>query len=133
MDIRLQAEEAYLDLDRWIDNNGWAGYEPFDIRGQDWYFRLRGKEDRVARYLRTALHVAEARLPQTTLRKVLKVKPVVNAKAMGLLATAYFARYWETKDPNSIHKAQQALAWLNQNRSKSPNGFAWGSPYHWSS
>lgn len=133
MDIRLQSEEAYLDLERWIDNNGWAGYDPFDIRGQDWYVRLLGREDRFSHYLRGALHLAESRLPQAQLRKLLKVKPAINAKAMGLLATAYLARYWETRDHNSLQKAQNALAWLNENRSASSRGISWGYPFHWNS
>src|SRR4026209_1763953 len=107
MDIRLQLEAAYLDLDRWIDNNGWAGYDPFDIRGEDWYVRLLGREDRFSYYVRAALHLAESRAPQASLRKFLRVKPAINAKAIGLLATAYLARYWETKEPISFQKAQQ--------------------------
>lgn len=133
MDIRLQSEAAYLDLDRWVDRNGWAGYDPFDIRGQDWYVRLLEREDRFSHYLRAALHIVESRVPQTSLRKLLRVRPAINAKAVGLLATAYLARYWETKDPISFQKAQQALAWLNENRSSSAKGVAWGYPFHRSS
>jgi hypothetical protein len=133
MDIKLQIEAAYLDLDRWIDNNGWAGYDPFDIRGQDWYVRLLGREDVLSHYVRSAVGMAESRLPQLGLRKALNVKPAINAKAIGLLATAYLARYWETKDQNSLQKAQRALSWLNQNRSASSTGIAWGYPFHWNS
>jgi hypothetical protein len=133
MDIKLRMEAAYIDLDRWIDNNGWAGYDPFDIRGEDWYVRLLGREDRFSYYVRAALHLAESRAPQASLRKFLRVKPAINAKAIGLLATAYLARYWETKDPISFQKAQQALAWLNENRSASSKEIAWGYPFHWNS
>jgi len=37
MDFGKRTEAAFLDLERWIDKNGWAGYDPYDIKGQAWY------------------------------------------------------------------------------------------------
>ena len=36
------SRSAFYNLDTWIDNNGWAGYDPYDIRGQDWFLLFRG-------------------------------------------------------------------------------------------
>ena len=134
MDIQRRAEAAYVDLERWIDANGWAGYDPFDLRGQDWYIRLFGMDGRLFYYVRAALHLLELRLPQARIRKVLNVKPAINAKAVGLLASAYLTRCEKTGDEGSLQRAEQALAWLNENRSDSTgSGISWGYPFHWNS
>jgi hypothetical protein len=88
------------------------------------------RENSLSHFVRAALNIAESRAPQAPLRKFLRVKPAISAQAIGLLATAYLARYWETKDPVSFQKAQQALAWLNENRGDSAKGIAWGYPFH---
>lgn len=126
----MNVEEAYLDLERWIDDNGWAGYDPFDIRGQDWYVRIFGRDDRFSYYARAALYKVESRLPQVAIRKVLNVKPSINAKAVGLLASAWLTRYMKTRDPNYLQRGERALVWLKENRSEQA---AWGYPFHWNS
>ena len=47
-------ERAFVELDQWITENGWAGYDPYDIRGQDWYIRLFGAQNWFFRKLRGA-------------------------------------------------------------------------------
>jgi len=133
MGIHQQASAAYADLDAWIDRNGWAGYDPFDIRGEDWYIGLFGRKDRFSYYTRVALHMVESRLPQIATRRVLKVKPAINAKAVGLLANAYLIRYKSSRNEHDLEKARQALAWLNENKTVSCKGFSWGYPFHWNS
>jgi hypothetical protein len=125
--------EAITALDGWIDRNGWAGYDPYDIRGQDWYQRLFGAQNRLFRKVRGALALAEAKLPPDRLRQFLRVKKEINAKGMGLLASAYLSRFVVTNDRNLLARAEEILDWLRHNRCNDYPGSSWGYPFHWQS
>lgn len=127
-------DEAFLQLDRWITENGWAGYDPYDIRGQDWFVKLFGSQTAVHRKIRGALALAERNLPPHALRKLLRIKKEINPKGMGLIASAYLARYKSTGDTPYLTKAEGILAWLSANgiRQSYP-GISWGYPFHWQS
>jgi hypothetical protein len=133
-DYRDRAQDAFLELDHWIDANGWAGFDPFDIRGEDWYIRAFGGPSRAAYYIRAILYIIEAQLPQLALRRALGVQPAVNAKGMGLLASAWLARYAQTSQHEYLVKAEAALDWLRNNPSAfQGHGISWGYPFHWNS
>lgn len=123
--------DAFDRLDGWIRGNGWAGYDPYDIRGQTWYINLFGSW--CPEKLKSALYLAELNLPQQFLRKVLRVKKQINAKGMGLLASAYLTRYETTGEVRYLHDAEEILEWLFENACRAYPGMSWGYPFHWSS
>jgi hypothetical protein len=125
--------QAFSALDQWITNNGWAGYDPYDIRGQDWYVRLLGRQSWFFRKLRGAFAIVESRLPPVGLRKFLRIKKEINPKGMGLLASAYLTQWDLTADPSYRDKAQEVLSWLSNNRCPDYPGASWGYPFHWQS
>ena len=130
-DARAGVGVAFDELHTWVQRNGWAGFDPYDIRGQGWYVRLFGAW--VPGKLRTALFIAERALPQRALRKVLRVKPEINAKGMGLLASAYLARYRTTNDSEYLQQAGEIFEWLGENACSDYPGASWGYPFHWQS
>jgi hypothetical protein len=120
-------------LDRWISDHGWAGYDPYDIRGQDWYVALFGTQNALFRRVRGALALLEYRMPPLGLRRVLRIRKEINAKGMGLFASAYLTQGVATGDPAHYQKAEETLAWLADNQSRGYPGVSWGYPFHWQS
>lgn len=131
--IRITIENVINDLDVWITGNGWAGYDPYDIRGQDWFIYLFGKQSRLFHKIRGLLYIIENNLSPIGLRKVLKVRKKVNAKGMGLLALAYICFSSASGCRHYLFKAEQILNWLRQNPSYGYPGISWGYPFHWQS
>ena len=109
------------------------GYDPFDIKGQDWYVDLFGRQNLLFRKIRGLLAVLEDYLPPLPLRKVLKIKKQINPKGMGLIASAYLSRFRATKNQRYLNKAEKILDWLEQDRNKTYRGYSWGYPFHWQS
>lgn len=126
-------DEAFLALDRWICENGWAGYDPYDIRGQAWFTRLFGRQNLLFRKIRGVLAVAEKNVPPLLLRRLLRVEKQINPKGMGLLASAYLARYGGSGEASFLNKAEDVLAWLAANQSPGYPGACWGYPFDWQS
>ncbi len=122
--------EAITKLDSWIERNGWAGYDPYDIRGQPW--AIRQSQNLALRLARVALFTGNQVFPQLS-RKALRVKKEVNAKAMGLLASAYLMLYQQLKNDCYRQKAEECLNWLNANKSRDYAGTGWGYPFDWQS
>lgn len=131
--IQDDAGRAFDALDDWITANGWAGYDPYDVRGQDWYVRLFGWQNWPSRKLRGALALIEHRLPPAALRRALRIPKAINAKGMGLLANAYLIRSESSADEESRTKADAILDWLARNPSEGYPGISWGYPFHWQS
>jgi len=125
--------EALTQLDRWIMQNGWAGYDPYDIRGQDWFIVLFGHQTWLHRKLRGVLGLIEQHLPPHALRKVLRIKKTINPKGMGLLASACLSQYKVTAEKQFLVRAEAILAWLTANGNRVYPGISWGYPFHWQS
>ncbi len=124
---------AFSALDRWISDNGWAVYDPYDVRGQDWYVRLFGAQHWLFRKLRGALAMIESEVSPMGLRKLLRIQKEINPKGMGLMASAYLTRWDTTDDQSYREKAEAILSWLADNRCRDHPGISWGYPFHWQS
>lgn len=120
-------------LETWLDNNGLAGYDPYDIRGQNWYINLFGFQNVFFKKLRGMLFLIERILPPYFLRKILFIKPQINAKGMGLIASAYLQRFKKTNNEKYLVKAEEVLLWLSNNYNSDYDGMSWGYPFHWQS
>jgi len=117
----------------WITNNGWAGYDPYDIRGQDWFVAIFGYQSKVFRKIRGALSLVEARVPPYALRRALAVQKEVNPKGMGLIAKAYLILFQLTTSESYLEKSESVIRWLLSNSAESFPGRSWGYPFHWQS
>ncbi len=112
-------------LDSWIRQNGWAGYDPYDIKGKP-PFLLFSK----SKYTAFAAHNVLRRFPMVT-RKLFRVKKEVNAKAMALMARAYLRMFKTSGDESYKKLAMECLEWLNANFSPNYSGKCWGYPFDW--
>ncbi|UCG02019.1 MAG: hypothetical protein JSW11_20785 [Candidatus Heimdallarchaeota archaeon] len=114
-------------LDKWIENNGWAGFDPYDIR--EFSFLIKLERIVIARRL---IHRIEI-LDPLFFRKLLRIKKRVNAKAMGLFADGFLNLYNTTGQLKYYKKAEEAMTWLENNYSKGYSGKCWGYPFDWQS
>lgn len=119
-------------LDSWVERNGWAGYDPFDVKGHPVILKLRSK------LKRSSSGKMQGRVSSETsgrflslLRKLLNVKKQCNAKAMALFASAYIDLHQATQEQSYLQKATQCIDWLKQNRNKEYSEYCWGYPFDW--
>ena len=135
--VRGDALEAARRLDAWIGANGWAGFDPHDVRGTKLFMALLRPLNSVPlKVLRRVaiwpLFKAELFAPRA-LRRLAGVKPAVNAKGMGLFAQGYLQLFQATGDEAYRHRALECLDWLDRNRSAGYTEPCWGYPFDWQS
>jgi hypothetical protein len=122
-------------LDGWLEKNGWAGYDPYDIMGHPMWLKLSqlGSEAKFIQKVERRLFFSLASRFPITCRKLLGVKKQINAKAMGLFASAYVNLYNAERQACYLEKAKQCIDWLLENPSKGYSGLCWGYPFDWQS
>ncbi len=128
------ALSGLLSLDKWISENGYAGYDPYDIKGNPYFLTLTEKGNRSFLFavLRETVFELFYHFPVLS-RRILKIKPSMNAKAMGLFASSYADLYALQKEDLFNAKASFCLNWLKDNRSETSLGTGWGYPFNWQS
>jgi hypothetical protein len=130
-----QIERSIERLEAWIENNGWAGYDPYDIKGTKVFLYLTRKaslSDSFLKYPYRVLTSMEKHFP-SSMRKLFSVKKQINAKAMGLFAKSYLSLLEITGKVRFKHKADLCLEWLQQNQAHGYSGSCWGYPFDWQS
>lgn len=127
MDLKQELERAAQKLDAWIEQNGWAGYDPYDIKGTKLFLRFWKYT-----YIRHIMSGA-AKLFPLPARKLMGVPREVNAKAMGLFADGYLNLWKATENPGYKKKSAECLAWLETHYAKGYSGYCWGYPFDWQS
>lgn len=121
-----QLDFAIQRLLTWIAQNGWAGYDPYDVK-DNFIYRLVHK----TKYPRLAVErLFLLRFPRCA-RTLIRVQPQVNAKAMGLLAYSFVDLYEIEHDPDHKTRAEECLSWLEANKSHGYPGHCWGYPFNW--
>lgn len=122
---------ALLRLGEWFDRNGLEGWDPYDVLGDRQYRALtvdregRDRRTLLARAVRSARH----RWPMAT-RRVLGMKPQVNAKGVGLVLAARL-KMEQLDIEGSLERARQAASWLVDHPSSGYAGTSWGYPFDW--
>jgi hypothetical protein len=92
-------EESLNRLDTWLERNGWAGYDPYDIKGTKLFIYLQRN-----RYTNFSSNYVLNQHPMF-FRRLFRVRKQVNAKAMALFARAYLALYKKRNAPKYLEKA----------------------------
>jgi len=129
-DILLTSLEK---LDKWIIKNGWAGYDPYDIKGHSFFIKIQSNEKNLYnRFLRLIFFYGESLFP-LLYRRIFRIKKSINAKAMGLFAESYLNLYIKLKDEKYLHKTKECLEWLIDNKSPEYKNYCWGYPFDWQS
>jgi rhamnogalacturonyl hydrolase YesR len=121
-------------LDKWIELNGWAGFDPYDIKSQDWILKVTkwGAYNKALEIVREIIFEILYAYPQVS-RKIFNVKPQINPKGMALFSKAYLDLYQYTGSQKFLDTSSECLKWLIENRSETTAGVGWGYPFHWQS
>jgi rhamnogalacturonyl hydrolase YesR len=130
-----QLQTSINKLEYFLNKNGWAGYDPYDILGTDLFLRFQQLPSHPSffeRGVNKLLFGFERRWPLAA-RQILGVKPQVNAKAMGLFARGYLSLFESTGEENYKQKALDCLNWLRENSSDFYSKWSWGYPFDWQS
>ena len=133
--IQDKITHSIQNLDRWLEKNGWAGYDPYDIKGHPIFLKLQQFEKEasfVDRAVKRLLFGVQSRFP-IACRKLFSIKKQINAKAMGLFASAYINLYRTEKSNLYLEKAKEGMGWLIENPSEGYSGLCWGYPFDWQS
>ena len=122
-----------LSLYQWVERNGLSGYDPHDVLGDPRVIKIVFSPNRMMQFLPARiLNVLIRYLPRTA-RRVYGIKPQVNAKGVGLFASAFLQLFLATKEDKYRKKTLEILDWLIENPSRGYHGFCWGYPFDWQS
>jgi len=124
----------YIDpLFRWVQDNGWFGWDPYDIWDNSAGIWMLGRKSLAARVAGRIVGRLEEASP-VLLRKLLAVRPRVNAKAMGLFAAAFLdleAAEGKSRKLKGEPAYLPCFRWLDENRNTRFGGCGWGYPFDW--
>lgn len=120
--------ESIVRLNDWLEKNDYRGYDTFD--GLSAWVRPLTFETKL---LRTVLQQGVRRFP-LNLRPLLGIPKSRSTKGMGYLAKGFLRLQDATGDKSWGAKAQSALEWLIENKSKGQySGACWGNHFDYQS
>jgi len=121
-------------LDSWITQNGWKGYDPYDIKGIPWVLDLTesGNKSRFWAIIRELIFEIFYTFPVLS-RNIFRVSREINPKAMGLFASGYLDLYKITDNEAFLEKSLVCLDWLTTNKISTNEASSWGYPFDWQS
>ena len=114
------------DLRRYVEENGFEGYDPFDALNSPILKALAGR----SKYLKIAFTQALKRSP-VNIRPLLGVKKGHNPKGLGLFLWGYARLYGAGRDPAVLERIQALLDLLEQMKSPGYSGNCWGYNFDW--
>lgn len=123
-----QIFESISRLSGWLERNDYRGYDTFDGLSAV-YLRPLTFETKL---LRTVLQQGVRRFP-VNLRPLLGIPKSHSSKGMGFLAKGFIRLHQATGDTVWAEKAQHALQWLIDNKSKGYSGACWGNHFDYQS
>jgi rhamnogalacturonyl hydrolase YesR len=121
-------------LDLWFEQQEFKGFDPYDIKGLELSLKIQKFGDKylIGKVIRK-LYFSFIDLFPNYSRKLLRVKPLENAKGIGLVLNSYAKLYKMTGDKVYLEKALIYANWLKENRGKNYSGYNWGYPFDWQS
>ncbi len=132
-EIQKSIDHYLNSLNNWLENNGWSGWDPYDIWDNKFGIWLSKDENIIQRGANVLVTYAEEIFP-IMLRKILRVEPRINAKAMGLYAAGFLNLEALEGKPHYI-KGEPAyeycFRWLEDNKVDRFGGWGWGYPFDW--
>ncbi len=123
--------ENYIDIINSIifsySKNDYKGYDPYDLKGEPVFYNLQ-------KYLgRSGYHITEIlnlNFPDK-LRKIFKVIPKQNPKALALFLLALCNLYEYTKDDKYLQESKKIYNILLKIKSNRYNNLCFGYPFNW--
>jgi len=115
-------------LSEWLEKNDYRGYDTFDGLSAKYIRPLTFK----TKLLRTVLQQGVRRFP-INLRPLLGVPKSRSTKGMAYLAKGFMRLQQATGDKSLEDKAESALEWLIEHKSKGYSGACWGNHFDYQS
>ncbi|HQE50337.1 MAG TPA: hypothetical protein PKI14_17305 [Fervidobacterium sp.] len=126
------ARESFDKLHHWIINNGYYGWDPYDVKGTELYSKYFYSEKTRHFLVRRGLDVVSELFP-FAMRRVMNLEQQINAKALGLLLYAYGNMFEITREESYLEESSQIVDWLVENTCQEFAGYSWGYPFDWNS
>jgi hypothetical protein len=136
--LKSVEEQTYHYLNHlicWVKRNGWAGWDPYDI----WDNRIgmwMAKRENIFERIACGLTSRVGEFSPVYLRKILRVNPRINAKAMGLFAAGFLQLEASESAPRQINGEPgyvPCFRWLEDHKVVRFGGCGWGYPFDWKS
>jgi rhamnogalacturonyl hydrolase YesR len=124
MTQREKIYESIQKLEKWISDNEWKAYDPFD-----------GLSTKISKYVTFENHYLRIALQQTVRRFIFNLRPILgipkqtSSKGMGFCALGYLNLYQATQEDQYLKKTKFCLDWLTKNYSRDYSGYAWGNHF----
>ncbi len=120
----LPVPDALARMRAWGEARDWCGYDPYDGLNSPFADRLS-----LGTPLGRRLVTQVVKLSPLNLRPLLRVAPERNAKALGLVASAYIRLAAATGDETAHDRAQTYLGWLAAHHAGEQDEMAWSYPF----
>ena len=131
--INKDINVSILKLLKWLETqkkeNVYLGFDPYDAKE---YFNKLNKFKPLI-IVRKILYLLDEIFCPNLFRKLLLIKPKINAKGQGLLLYAFSQLYITTKNSTYLNTAESIAKYLIENPSKGYAGLCWGYPFDWQS
>jgi len=122
----LIIQQSFNKLEKYIINEDYRGYDPYDTLNSWIPFKIAGKWGPI---LATQF---QKRNP-INIRPIIGIYKEYNPKAMGLLLRAYSLLYRKTGKKVYLNQADYLFNWLINNYSTGYSGYCWGYNFPWAS
>lgn len=119
-------EENSKNLDNWIENENFLGWDPHDALNSPLLNGLTGNNR-----LLGIIWVQLVKRNPINFRPVLGIKKDYNPKGMGLFLASYLRKYQRRQNPEYPEKIEFFADWLQENVSSEYSGACWGYNFDW--
>lgn len=113
-------------LDRWIEAEGFRGYDPHDALNSP-LLRMLSLRSRLVGI--AWLHLLKG-MP-VNIRPILGIAKGYNPKAMGLFLATYLRKYAFSHESEHAQLAERMASWLRENSAPGFHGACWGYDFPW--
>ncbi len=126
MIMQKNIEDAFLRLVKYVEEEGFYGYDPYDALNSP-ILSLLGKPSKLFRIAFT----------QALRRSIINFRPLIaigkshTPKGMGLFLSSYINLYKIYKDESYLDNIEFLADWLINNYSNGYSGYCWGYNFDW--
>jgi rhamnogalacturonyl hydrolase YesR len=124
---RFLIEDSLNRVERWVEEQNYRGYEPFD--GLSSWFRPLT----FGTILGDRLLLQLIRQCPMNLRPIMGVPQKDSTKGRGYMASGYLARYRTTKNTAYLSKAESCLDWLDHHKARKFAKHSWSNHFDFAS
>ena len=124
---RFLIEDSLNRVERWVEEQNYRGYEPFD--GLSSWFRPLT----FGTLLGDRLLLQLIRQCPINLRPIMGVPRKDSTKGRGYMASGYLARYRTTRDAIYLSKAEACLDWLDRHKARRFEKHSWSNHFDFAS